>query len=36
MLDFAASGPKTDVDWFGGVEDFAEGGNVNTLHGRLD
>ena len=31
-LDLAASGPETDVDRFGGVEDFAESGNVNCAH----
>ena len=31
-LDLATSSPKTDVDGFGGVEDFAEGGNVNCVH----
>ena len=32
VLDLAAPSPETDVDGFGGVEDFAEGGNVNCLH----
>ena len=32
VLDLAAARPETDVDGFGGVEDFAEGGNVDCLH----
>ena len=32
VLDLAASGPEADVDWFGGVEDFAESADVDCLH----
>ena len=28
-LDFAAARPETEVDGFGGVEDFAEGADVD-------
>ena len=33
VLDLAAARPETDVDGFGGIEDFAEGGDVDGLHG---
>ena len=33
VLDGAVACPKGEVDWFGGGEDFAEGGNVDGLHG---
>ena len=32
-LDLAAARPETDVDGFGGREDFAESGDVYGLHG---
>ena len=32
-LDLAAARPETDVDGFGGREDFAESGDVDGLHG---
>ena len=32
VLDGAAACPKGEVDWFGGCEDFAEGGDVDGLH----
>ena len=31
-LDLAAARPKAEVDGFGGREDFAECGDVDTLH----
>ena len=33
VLNLAAARPETDVDRFGGREDFAEGGDVDGLHG---
>ena len=33
LLDLAAARPKADVDGAGRVEDFAEGGDVDGLHG---
>ena len=33
VLDFAAARPETDVDGFRRIEDFAEGGDVDGLHG---
>ena len=32
VLDLAAACPETEVDGFGGREDFAEGGDVDGLH----
>ena len=32
VLDGAVACPEGEVDWFGSGEDFAEGGDVNTLH----
>ncbi len=31
-LDLAAACPEAEVDGFGGVENFTEGGNVKTVH----
>jgi len=31
-LDLAAACPEAEVDGFGGVEDFAEGGDVDGSH----
>ena len=31
-LDLAAARPEAEVNGFGGVEDFAEGGDVETVH----
>lgn len=33
VLDLAAARPETDVDGFGRIEDFAESGDVDGLHG---
>ena len=33
VLDAAGLGPEGEVDWFGGVEDFSQGGDVDGLHG---
>ena len=33
VLDLAAACPETEVDGFGGREDFAESGDVDGLHG---
>ena len=32
VLDAARLGPKGEVDRFGGVEDFSQGGDVDGLH----
>ena len=33
MLDFAAARPEKDDDGFGDRENFAEGGEMDGLHG---
>ena len=33
VLDCAVACPESEVERFGGCEDFAEGGNVDGLHG---
>ena len=32
VLDGAVACPEGEIDWFGGCEDFAEGGDVDGRH----
>ena len=34
VLDFAGAGPEGEVKGFGGMEEFAESGDVDALHYR--
>ena len=34
VLDFAGAGPEGEVEGLGGLEEFAEGGDVDALHYR--